>query len=113
MSMTLWAPLGSILGRTPENTAPRLRRARRLYRESIWHPMLSRLLQLGILAAIVALWQIGVEVGFIDGFFWSYPSQIFKTAQVFVAQGDGIARHLVHSQGERSSALCSAPAAAR
>ena len=50
--------------------------------------MLSRLLQVGILAAIIALWQIGVETGFIDGFFWSYPSAIFKTAQVFVAQGD-------------------------
>ena len=39
--------------------------------------LLSRLLQLGILAAIIALWQIGVEVGLIDGFFWSYPSQIW------------------------------------
>ena len=72
MSMTLWAPLGSILGRPAEKGAPRLRRARRLYRERIWHPMLSRLLQVGILAAIIALWQIGVETGFIDGFFWSY-----------------------------------------
>ena len=90
MSMTLWAPLGSILGRTPEKTAPRLRRARRLYRERVWHPLLSRLLQVGILAAIIALWQIGVETGFIDGFFWSYPTQIFKTAQVFVAQGDAL-----------------------
>jgi len=88
MSMTLWAPLGSILGRPAEKGAPRLRRARQLYRERIWHPMLSRLLQVGILAAIIALWQIGFETGFIDGFFWSYPSAIFKTAQVFVAQGD-------------------------
>lgn len=88
MSMTLWAPIGQFLGRNAEPAKPRLGRARRLYRERIWSPVLPRLVQFGILAVIVAVWEIGVKVGFIDGFFWSYPSAIFKTGTIFVMQGN-------------------------
>jgi NitT/TauT family transport system permease protein len=88
MSMTLWAPIGQMLGRNAELTKPRLGRARRLYREKIWSPVLPRLVQFGILAVLVALWETGVKFGVIDGFFWSYPSAIFKTGAIFVTQGN-------------------------
>lgn len=94
MSMTLWAPLGQMLGRSGAGAdlgdKPRLTRARRLYREKVWSPILPRLVQFGILVAIVAVWEIGTKVGFIDGFFWSYPSQIFKTGVIFFKEGNAV-----------------------
>jgi NitT/TauT family transport system permease protein len=45
-------------------------------------------LQLGILVAIVALWEIGATAGFIDAFFWSQPSAIFHTLTIFFTTGD-------------------------
>src|SRR5271169_2916128 len=44
--------------------------------------------QIGILVAAIALWQIGADQGFIDGFFWSKPSAIFNTLVTFFTEGD-------------------------
>jgi NitT/TauT family transport system permease protein len=44
--------------------------------------------QIGILVAAIALWQIGADHGFIDGFFWSKPSAIFNTLVTFFTEGD-------------------------
>jgi NitT/TauT family transport system permease protein len=45
-------------------------------------------LQLGILVAAVALWEIGAAAGFVDAFFWSRPSAIYNTLQIFFTTGD-------------------------
>jgi NitT/TauT family transport system permease protein len=45
-------------------------------------------LQLGILVAAVALWEIGAATGFVDAFFWSRPSAIYNTLQIFFTTGD-------------------------
>ena len=44
--------------------------------------------QIGILAALIALWQIGADYGWIDGFFWSKPSDIYDTLIKFFTEGD-------------------------
>jgi NitT/TauT family transport system permease protein len=74
--------LGASLG------APRMQRARRLHREGIWSPVVPGLVQFTILLAIIALWEIGARTGYVDGFFWSFPSAIWQTGQIFITQGD-------------------------
>jgi NitT/TauT family transport system permease protein len=44
--------------------------------------------QIGILVAIVALWEISADTGVLDAFFWSKPSAIAKTLTIFFAEGD-------------------------
>jgi NitT/TauT family transport system permease protein len=44
--------------------------------------------QVGILVAIIGLWQVGADHGWIDGFFWSKPSAIFATLIQFFTAGD-------------------------
>jgi NitT/TauT family transport system permease protein len=44
--------------------------------------------QLGILIGLIALWQIAAERGWIDGFFWSKPSDIYATLIKFFTEGD-------------------------
>jgi NitT/TauT family transport system permease protein len=44
--------------------------------------------QIGILAGIIALWEVGARAGWIDGFFWSQPSKIAGTFMIFFAEGD-------------------------
>jgi NitT/TauT family transport system permease protein len=88
MSLTAWLPTGtSMVGAVPLGTA-RIHRARRLYREGLWPSIMPGLVQVAILLAIVALWELGARNGYIDGFFWSYPSAIWQTGQVFIMQGD-------------------------
>ena len=44
--------------------------------------------QVGILIGLIALWQAAADRGWIDGFFWSKPSDIFATLIKFFAAGD-------------------------
>jgi NitT/TauT family transport system permease protein len=44
--------------------------------------------QAAILVAVIALWQIAADRGWIDGFFWSKPSAIFTTLITFFTEGD-------------------------
>jgi len=44
--------------------------------------------QAAIVVALFAGWEAGAKAGLIDTFFWSYPSQIWDKAVVFVQQGD-------------------------
>ena len=91
MSLTTWAPLGQLLQRNMANAASASasgRRARRLYRERTWPPIVPGLIQFLIVVAIIAVWEVGARIGIINGFFWSYPSAIFKTGEVFVSKGD-------------------------
>jgi NitT/TauT family transport system permease protein len=43
--------------------------------------------QIGIVAAIIAYWEIGARTGLVDAFFWSQPSAIWETAKIFFASG--------------------------
>ena len=45
-------------------------------------------IQIGVLVGLVALWQVGADYGWIDGFFWSKPSAIFATLITFFTEGD-------------------------
>lgn len=44
--------------------------------------------QVGILIGIVGAWEIAARTGAINGFFWSQPSAIWKTLQIFFTEGD-------------------------
>ena len=39
--------------------------------------------QIGILVVIIALWEIAADLGWIDAFFWSQPSAIYRTLIIF------------------------------
>lgn len=62
-------------------------RARRLPTQRPWHMGRIVAAQLGIFVCLLAYWEIGVRVGFIDGFFWSMPSEIWASLLVFVTEG--------------------------
>jgi NitT/TauT family transport system permease protein len=42
--------------------------------------------QFGLLAGILYLWEIGARIGWVDPFFWSQPSAIWKTGVAFVSR---------------------------
>ena len=42
----------------------------------------------GILLALLVLWEAGARLGWIDGFYFSSPTQIFQTAVVKWQQGN-------------------------
>jgi NitT/TauT family transport system permease protein len=44
--------------------------------------------QIGILVFIIALWEIAADLGWIDAFFWSQPSAIYRTLIIFFTTGD-------------------------
>ena len=64
------------------------RAVRRLPVQRDWPAWVIVSVQIGILAAIVALWELGAQFGAIDAFFWSRPSAIFATLTVFFTTGD-------------------------
>ena len=61
---------------------------RRLPVQKDWPGWAIVFTQAGILVGIVALWEVGANYGWIDGFFWSKPSAIFKTLVIFFTAGD-------------------------
>jgi NitT/TauT family transport system permease protein len=44
--------------------------------------------QIGILIFIIALWEIAADLGWLDAFFWSQPSAIYRTLIIFFTTGD-------------------------
>ncbi|MGA7432783.1 MAG: ABC transporter permease [Xanthobacteraceae bacterium] len=64
------------------------RKIRRLPVQKDWPLWAIIAAQLGILVAIVALWQVAADRGWIDGFFWSKPSAIWQTLIIFFTDGD-------------------------
>src|SRR5271163_3176060 len=64
------------------------RKVRRLPVQKDWPLWAIVATQIGILIAIIALWQIAADRGFIDGFFWSKPSAIWTTLITFFTDGD-------------------------
>lgn len=45
-------------------------------------------LRVGVVVAVLAFWEIGATAGFIDPFFWSQPSQIWRTAVITIQNGE-------------------------
>lgn len=63
------------------------RQYRRLPVSKDWPAWIIALVQVGIVAAIIAYWEIGAQTGLVDAFFWSQPSAIWETAKIFFASG--------------------------
>jgi NitT/TauT family transport system permease protein len=61
---------------------------RRLPVQKDWPLWATVAAQIGILAGIIGLWEIGARAGWIDGFFWSQPSKIADTFVIFFTEGD-------------------------
>jgi len=72
----------------PEAAKPTARAVRRLPVQKDWPTWALIATQIGILAGVVALWEIGARAGWIDAFFWSQPSAIFNTLVIFFTTGD-------------------------
>jgi NitT/TauT family transport system permease protein len=64
------------------------RKIRRLPVQKDWPLWAIIATQIGILVAVVALWQIAADRSWIDGFFWSKPSAIWQTLITFFTEGD-------------------------
>jgi NitT/TauT family transport system permease protein len=65
-----------------------VRPVRRLPVQKDWPSWAIIAVQIGILVGIIALWEIGARAGFVDGFFWSQPSAIWRTFVIFFTEGD-------------------------
>jgi NitT/TauT family transport system permease protein len=80
---------GLDLARTaPVPNAKPIKAVRRLPAQKDWPLATIVATQVGILIGLIALWQIAAERGWIDGFFWSKPSDIYATLFKFFAEGD-------------------------
>jgi len=64
------------------------RPARRLPVQKDWPTWALVITQIGILVGAIALWEIAARAGWIDAFFWSQPSAIFRTLSIFFSTGD-------------------------
>jgi NitT/TauT family transport system permease protein len=53
-----------------------------------WPAWIILAVQIGILIGTVTLWEVGANAGWIDAFFWSQPSAIFRTMTIFFTTGD-------------------------
>jgi NitT/TauT family transport system permease protein len=78
------------VARTEPKPAPGkpVRPVRRLPVQKDWPSWAIIAVQIGILIGIIALWEIGARAGFVDGFFWSQPSAIWRTFVIFFTEGD-------------------------
>jgi NitT/TauT family transport system permease protein len=65
------------------STPPR----RRLPRRRNWPLAFVIAIQACVVLAVIALWEAGARLGYIDAFFWSTPSAIFATGLVFFREG--------------------------
>lgn len=79
---------GAALDLAPTRPAHKARTYRRLPSQRDWPFWLVIAIQIGILAGGIALWQAAAVYGWIDGFFWSKPSDVYATLIKFFAAGD-------------------------
>src|SRR5882757_8209947 len=67
----------------------RMRKApRHLPVQKDWPTWIILTTQIGILIAFIGLWEVAARSGWISSFFWSQPSAICKTLQIFFTEGD-------------------------
>jgi NitT/TauT family transport system permease protein len=72
----------------PRIVPPGKRPVRRLPVQRAWPGWAILAVQIGILVAAIAGWEIAARTGAIDAFFWSQPSAIYRTLIVFFTTGD-------------------------
>jgi len=65
-----------------------VRSIRRLPVQKDWPAWAILSVQIGVLIAAVAAWEIAARTGAIDAFFWSQPSAIYNTLVIFFTTGD-------------------------
>ncbi|HTV37270.1 MAG TPA: ABC transporter permease, partial [Xanthobacteraceae bacterium] len=65
-----------------------LKKIRRLPVQKDWPLWAIVGVQVGILIAAIALWQLAADRGWIDGFFWSRPSDVYATLIKFFSGND-------------------------
>jgi NitT/TauT family transport system permease protein len=61
---------------------------RRLPVQRIWPTWAILATQVGILVGIIALWEAGARMGWVNGFFWSQPTAVWNTMLIFFTEGD-------------------------
>jgi len=61
---------------------------RRLPVQKDWPAWAIVATQVGILVAIIGLWEVSASTGMLNSFFWSQPSAIWKTLTVFFTEGE-------------------------
>ena len=71
-----------------EGAKPGARAVRRLPVQKDWPLRALVAAQVGILIGVLSMWEIGAHTGWIDAFFWSYPSAIAQTMAIFFTTGD-------------------------
>lgn len=91
MSVTdtpLFNALGTLRGRRRglDDPVPAAK-VRRLPVRKIWPLWIQVAIQLLILVAAIALWEIGARTDVVDSFFWSQPSAIAQTMVIFFREG--------------------------
>jgi NitT/TauT family transport system permease protein len=64
------------------------RPVRRLPVQQEWPGWAILAAQIGILVGVIGLWETAAARGWIDAFFWSQPSAIFRTLMIFFTTGD-------------------------
>lgn len=62
--------------------------ARRLPVQRDWPTAAIIATQVAILVGIVGAWELAANNGWIDAFFWSQPSAIYRTMTIFFTEGD-------------------------
>src|SRR6516162_5187520 len=82
--------LGRIGSEQVAAVAPRAaaRAARRLPVQVDWPLWAILLVQAAILLGVLGLWEAAASNGWVDAFFWSQPSAIFRTMIIFFTAGD-------------------------
>jgi NitT/TauT family transport system permease protein len=75
------------LGKSAPATAS-AKPVRRLPVQKDWPSWAIIAVQIGILIGVIAFWEVGARLGWIDGFFWSQPSAIWRTFVIFFTEGD-------------------------
>jgi NitT/TauT family transport system permease protein len=83
--------LGTGVDLSHAQPAPATRRqkpVRRLPVQKDWPLWAIIATQIGIFAGLIVLWQTAAVYGWIDGFFWSKPSDIYDTLIKFFTEGD-------------------------
>jgi NitT/TauT family transport system permease protein len=65
-----------------------MRPARRLPVQTDWPLWAIVAVQVGVLVGVLSLWEVAARTGWIDAFFWSQPSAIFRTMIIFFTEGD-------------------------
>jgi len=72
----------------PARDVARARPVRRLPVHRDWPLWAIVATQIGILVGVIALWQVSADLGWLDAFFWSRPSAIWKTLVIYFTEGD-------------------------